>query len=81
MATNAEKLKSLNTRLDAYRAAELKILTLGQSYSVHDISKDRGRLEWIQKAIAAMESQISAIEANMSGDSQGHTVVFGRPTT
>ena len=76
MATIAE----LQTRLAAYKAAELEILTRGQAYSTHEIRKDRGNLETIQKMISSLESQISTKEKNAAGTGS-NTVVFESPTT
>jgi ribonuclease HI len=69
----------LQTRLDAYLAAELKILT-SQEYTVGEGStartNKRAELAAVQKQIQDLSNQIAAIDGAASGQRR---VYYGRP--
>lgn len=63
--TMPTRLETLQTRLAAYQAAELKILTEAQAYQVGDGSAarqlERARLETIRAGIKDLQTQIDAV--------------------
>ncbi|MFM2053612.1 MAG: hypothetical protein RL456_1649 [Pseudomonadota bacterium] len=72
--------EQLQARLDAYIAAELRILTAGQQEQVGDGSTARTRqradLDAVRKQIDALSAQIAAMDQAAAG--QGR-VVYARP--
>lgn len=73
--TNAEKLIAVKTRLALYLAAEVKILTTGESYSIGDRSLSRADLAEIKTEIKSLQRQCDRLE----NGSQGMTVNYGLP--
>lgn len=71
--------EQLQARLDAYLAAELKILT-SQEYTVGDgstaRSNKRADLAKVQEQIASLSAEIAALDASTSGQRR---VYYARP--
>jgi hypothetical protein len=70
----ATKLQTLQARLEAYQAEELKVLSRGQSYSISDgadgRSFTRANLSELQRIIKDLEDQIAVEESRSSGSTR-----------
>lgn len=66
MATQAQ----LQTRLDAYRAAETKILEGAQRVSIGSRSYDRAALADIRAEIRGLENRLARLENSAGGRAQ-----------
>lgn len=73
--------EQLQTRLDAYIAAELRILQAGQQEQVGDGSTARARtradLDAVRKQIEVLSAQIASIDQAAAGRGR---IVYARPT-
>ncbi|MFN3310100.1 MAG: hypothetical protein ACK40R_00140 [Thermomonas sp.] len=65
-------------RLDAYKAAELRILTAGFSWRYDIRQRQEAELSEIRKAIAQLTAQLSAEQGRSTSSSslRARTVVF-----
>lgn len=67
-------------RLDAYLAAEARILQRGQSNRMGDLQAEQAQLAAIQKAIAALQAQLAAEQRAATGGHLSYsTAVFCDP--
>lgn len=73
-------MSDTQTRLDAYKAAEARILTGGQSQRLAERQQQQAELAEIRKAIAQLESQLARETASLAGRGglSFHTAVFCR---
>jgi hypothetical protein len=59
--TREERIEQMETRLEAYRAAELAILSGAQSYSINNRTLTRANLETINKMIRQLEGDLTRL--------------------
>ena len=73
-------MSDTQTRLDAYKAAEARILASGQSIRYADRWLWQAELEQIRKAIVQLEAKLAAEVASLAGRGglSFHTAVFCR---
>lgn len=81
MTTSSLTREQLQTRLDAYIAAELRILQAGQQETVGDGSTARARqradIESVRKQIDILSAQIAQFDQASAGRGR---IVYARPT-
>lgn len=73
-------MSDTQTRLDAYKAAEARILAGGQSFRYAERQLQQAELAQIRKAIDQLESQLARESAALAGRGglSFHTAVFCR---
>lgn len=73
-------MSDTQTRLDAYKAAEARILSGGQSLRLAERQQQQAELAEIRKAIDKLEAKLAGEVASLSGRGglSFHTAVFCR---
>ncbi len=69
-------MSTTKQRLDAYLAAEARILTAGFSWRLSERQKQEAELETIRRAISDLQNQLARERAGGRGSLAHKTVVF-----
>ena len=69
-------LEIAQTRLDAYLAAELRILSAGQEGSIATRRRRDAELAEIRKAIGDLQNEVAGLKSTASGESR---LIMGIP--